>query len=80
MIIYFLVRAKFLADLEYVLKKLVSYSAALLMMYRAEILPERDEMDIISTLVTRHTDRRQEVTNALEECSVLDPSLKNVLS
>lgn len=77
MFISLLVNRQEREDMRIGLGKLKQYSAALLMMYKAKLLPEVDG-SFIRNLTEHYDKRRQEAKTALETCVYLDPQYKTV--
>lgn len=69
-------RTPILDDLRLSLKKLVQFSAAILMFYQAEILPTNQF--IISTMMDYHKQRRVVVKDALNRSSIVPEEIKKV--
>jgi hypothetical protein len=81
MILYYSVDPERFEEVEYLqfaLDKLIPYTAALLMLHRAGILPISANFDSMELLQKMCTERRAIVREALLECEFLESEQKQV--
>ena len=73
-----MIRSDEVEYLQFALDKLVPYSAALLMLHRAGILPATNSFDVMILLQKMCIERRNNVRAALLDCQFLESEHKCV--